>query len=110
MAINLNNLPDSFSPDDKENLEFILSLGGEMYQPVNTWLQLLTNDKAVKKLKKTSQGLLNIASSTLNKDDVLKEVEAINTKLTKMNHIWGFVSNASMNPINTSYHWNSQYP
>ena len=84
MTTALDNLPDSFSKDDKDNLEFILSLKGSIFAQVHSWLNMLTNQNAIEKLKKTSLRLSQAAGVSLDTNDIIKETSSIKNQLDQM--------------------------
>lgn len=60
---------------------------------------MLTSEKSIKKVKKTTQRLLKTAKGTVNKEDVLAEVKSINKKLQEMHSMYGDLGLESISKV-----------
>jgi hypothetical protein len=83
MNINLNKLPKTFTKDDKEVLEYMISLNSGETTPLTEWLTIITRDDSLSKLQKITDQLKDNFKLEISKSETFEEVNIIKTQLAK---------------------------
>jgi hypothetical protein len=77
MHPNLNNLPKTFTAEDKELIDFTIKLGGSIGHNVSTWAHIITDEKAVSTLNKHSLHFKKIIKASNYDEKVEQEYQKL---------------------------------